>query len=51
MSKIEKSLTLVIHEYKPHVFSGVAAEDLWCIEAVPRNGYHKWRIRRAQHLV
>jgi len=29
----------------------VAAEDLWCVEAVPHNGYHRWRIRRAQHLL
>jgi hypothetical protein len=51
MAKIEKSLTLVIHEYQPYVFSGVVAEDLWYVEAVPHNGYHKWRIRRAQHLL
>ena len=25
----------------------IAAEDLWCVEAVPRRGYHKWRVRRA----
>jgi len=29
----------------------IAAEDLWCVEAVPREGYHKWRVRRAQHLI
>jgi len=29
----------------------VAAEDLWCIEAVPRDGYNRWRVRRAQHLL
>ena len=29
----------------------VAAEDLWCVEAVPQKGYHKWRVRRAQHLI
>ena len=32
-------------------YRAVAAEDLWCVEAVPHNGYHKWRIRRAQHLL
>jgi len=32
-------------------YRAVAAEDLWCAEAVPHNGYHKWRIRRAQHLL
>jgi cellulose synthase/poly-beta-1,6-N-acetylglucosamine synthase-like glycosyltransferase len=29
----------------------VAAEDLWCVEAVPHNGYHRRRVRRAQHLL
>jgi len=29
----------------------VAAEDLWCVEAVPHDGYHRWRVRRAQHLL
>jgi cellulose synthase/poly-beta-1,6-N-acetylglucosamine synthase-like glycosyltransferase len=28
----------------------IAPEDLWSIEAVPKE-YHKWRIRRAQHLI
>jgi cellulose synthase/poly-beta-1,6-N-acetylglucosamine synthase-like glycosyltransferase len=32
-------------------YRAVAAEDLWCVEAVPRSGYHRWRIRRAQHLI
>jgi hypothetical protein len=32
-------------------YRAVAAEDLWCVEAVPHNGYHKWRMRRAQHLL
>jgi cellulose synthase/poly-beta-1,6-N-acetylglucosamine synthase-like glycosyltransferase len=32
-------------------YRAVAAEDLWCVEAVPHNGYHKWRVRRAQHLL
>ena len=32
-------------------YRAVAAEDLWCVEAVPHNGYHRWRIRRAQHLL
>jgi cellulose synthase/poly-beta-1,6-N-acetylglucosamine synthase-like glycosyltransferase len=32
-------------------YRAVAAEDLWCVEAVPHNRYHKWRIRRAQHLL
>ena len=51
MAKIEKSMMLVIHEYQLCVFSSVVAEDLWCVEAVPHNGYHKWRVRRAQHLL
>ena len=29
----------------------IAAEDVWCVEAVPRSAYHKWRVRRAQHLL
>jgi biofilm PGA synthesis N-glycosyltransferase PgaC len=32
-------------------YRAVAAEDLWCVEAVPHNSYHRWRIRRAQHLL
>jgi len=32
-------------------YRAIAAEDLWCIEAVPHNSYHRWRIRRAQHLL
>ncbi|MCC6020613.1 MAG: glycosyltransferase [Thermoproteaceae archaeon] len=32
-------------------YRAVAAEGLWCVEAVPHNGYHRWRIRRAQHLI
>jgi len=32
-------------------YRAVAAEDLWCVEAVPSSGYHRWRIRRAQHLL
>jgi cellulose synthase/poly-beta-1,6-N-acetylglucosamine synthase-like glycosyltransferase len=32
-------------------YRAVVAEDLWCVEAVPSSGYHRWRIRRAQHLV
>jgi cellulose synthase/poly-beta-1,6-N-acetylglucosamine synthase-like glycosyltransferase len=32
-------------------YRAVAAEDLWCVEAVPHNGYHRWRVRRAQHLL
>ena len=51
MAKIEKSLMLITHEYPPYVFSDVAAEDLWCIKIAPHNGYHKWRVRRAQHLL
>jgi len=51
MAKIEKSLMLVIYEYQPYIFSGVVAEDLWCIKIAPHNGYHKRRIRRAQHLL
>ncbi|MEM0463231.1 glycosyltransferase family 2 protein [Pyrobaculum sp.] len=29
----------------------VVADDVLCAEAVPRRGYHAWRVRRAQHLV
>nr|MDO8044974.1 glycosyltransferase [Candidatus Baldrarchaeota archaeon] len=29
----------------------ITPETLWCTEAVPRKGYHLWRIRRAQHLI
>ena len=29
----------------------IVADDVLCAEAVPRRGYHAWRIRRAQHLV
>jgi len=32
-------------------YRSIAVDNAWCIEAVPREGYHKWRIRRAQHLV
>ena len=29
----------------------VVTRDLVCTEAVPRKGYHTWRVRRAQHLI
>ncbi len=29
----------------------IMPENILCREAIPRNGYHTWRIRRAQHLV
>jgi len=32
-------------------YRSIAVDDAWCIEGVPNNEYHKWRIRRAQHLV
>ena len=32
-------------------YRAIAPDDVWCIEAVPRKGYHKWRVRRAQHLI
>jgi len=32
-------------------FRSIIPEDVVCVEAVPRVGYHSWRIRRAQHLV
>lgn len=28
----------------------ITPEDVWCTELVPRKGYTRWRIRRAQHL-
>jgi len=32
-------------------FRSIIPEDVICVEAVPRVGYHAWRIRRAQHLI
>jgi len=32
-------------------YRAVTVDNAWCVEAVPRGGYHKWRIRRAQHLI
>jgi len=32
-------------------YRSIAADNIWCSEPVPREGYHKWRIRRAQHLI
>jgi cellulose synthase/poly-beta-1,6-N-acetylglucosamine synthase-like glycosyltransferase len=32
-------------------YRSIAVDNAWCIESVPNTGYHKWRIRRAQHLV
>ncbi len=29
----------------------VIHEDVVCEELIPRSGYHRWRIRRAQHLI
>jgi cellulose synthase/poly-beta-1,6-N-acetylglucosamine synthase-like glycosyltransferase len=32
-------------------YRAVAVDDVECIEKVPEEGYHAWRVRRAQHLV
>ena len=32
-------------------YRAIIAGDIVCSEAVPRKGYHAWRVRRAQHLV
>jgi len=32
-------------------YRSIAVDNAWCVESVPRGGYHWWRIRRAQHLV
>jgi len=32
-------------------YRSIAADNIWCLEPLPRRGYHKWRIRRAQHLI
>ena len=32
-------------------YRAIIPENILCIEIVPRNGYHAWRIRRAQHLI
>jgi cellulose synthase/poly-beta-1,6-N-acetylglucosamine synthase-like glycosyltransferase len=32
-------------------YRSIAVDDAWCVESVPSSGYHKWRVRRAQHLV
>ena len=32
-------------------YRSIAVDNAWCVESVPNNEYHKWRIRRAQHLV
>ncbi|WP_333638875.1 glycosyltransferase family 2 protein [Pyrobaculum aerophilum] len=29
----------------------IVADDVLCMETVPEEGYHAWRIRRAQHLI
>ena len=32
-------------------YRAITPPDVVCVEAVPKRGYHAWRIRRAQHLV
>jgi len=32
-------------------YRAITPEDIRCVEAVPRGGYHMWRVRRAQHLI
>jgi cellulose synthase/poly-beta-1,6-N-acetylglucosamine synthase-like glycosyltransferase len=32
-------------------YRAIAVDDVECIEKVPGEGYHAWRVRRAQHLV
>jgi uncharacterized membrane protein (DUF485 family) len=32
-------------------YRSIAVDNAWCVEGVPGRGYHKWRVRRAQHLV
>jgi len=32
-------------------YRAIAVDDVECIEKVPEEGYHAWRVRRAQHLV
>lgn len=32
-------------------YRAITPEDIWCSELVPRRGYLRWRLRRAQHLV
>jgi len=32
-------------------FRAIAVDNALCTELVPREGYHMWRIRRAQHLI
>ena len=32
-------------------FRAIVPDDLWVEEVVPRRGYIRWRVRRAQHLV
>jgi cellulose synthase/poly-beta-1,6-N-acetylglucosamine synthase-like glycosyltransferase len=31
-------------------YRAIAPEDLWSVEALPKE-YHRWRVRRAQHLI
>lgn len=32
-------------------YRSITPETLWCTEKTPSKEYHKWRIRRAQHLI
>jgi cellulose synthase/poly-beta-1,6-N-acetylglucosamine synthase-like glycosyltransferase len=32
-------------------YRAIAVDDVECAEKVPEEGYHAWRVRRAQHLV
>ena len=32
-------------------YRAIAVDNAWCVESVPKSGYHTWRIRRAQHLI
>jgi biofilm PGA synthesis N-glycosyltransferase PgaC len=32
-------------------YRAIAVDDVECVEKVPEEGYHSWRVRRAQHLV
>jgi len=32
-------------------YRAIAVDNVLCLEAIPRRGYHMWRVRRAQHLI
>jgi len=66
LSAFKKELLLKIGGFPEHIgaddshtatkitllgYRAITPETLWCKEKIPKKGYFKWRIKRAQHLI